>query len=157
LQAFESEVGALFAGGRLAAICQYDRDSFDAVTLAFAASAHSQAVAATVYHEDPILRICRQHSPPGVRIAGELDFTRAEPLTQAITESLRLDHDIHVNLTQLSYIDAACVAIILQAAGSLPPPRRMIVTCRGLVHEMFTLVGAGDTPGLRVQMAHGQP
>ncbi len=155
--AFESGVASLFADGRLAAICRYDRDSFDAVTLAFATATHSRAVAATVYHEDPILRICRQHSPPGVRVAGEIDFTRAEPLTQAITESLRLDHDIHVNFGQLSYIDAACVSIILQAAGRLHPPRRMIVTCRGLVHEMFMLLGAGGAPALRVQMAHGQP
>src|SRR5204862_4329717 len=135
LLAFESEVGALFADGRLAAICQYDRDGFDAVTLAFAAAAHTRAVAATVYHEDPILRICRQHSPPGIRVAGEIDFSRAAPLTQAIAESLRLDHDIHVNLMQLRYIDAACVSIILQAAGSLAPERRMTVVCRGLAHE----------------------
>lgn len=157
LLAFEAEVESLFADGRLAAICQYDRDSFDAVTLAFAAAAHSQAVAATVYHEDPILRICRQHSPPGVRVAGEIDFTRSGPLVQAITESLRLDHDIHVNLTQLRYLDAACVSIILQAAASLPADRRMVVTCRGLVHEMFTLVDTGDIGSLRVQRVHGQP
>jgi len=146
LMAFESEVGALFADGRLAAICQYDRDSFDAVTLAFAAAAHTQAVAATVYHEDPILRICRQHSPPGVRVAGEIDFTRAEPLTQALAESLRLDH-----------IDVSCVSIILQAARSLPADRRLIVTCQGLVQEMFTLVGTSDVPALRVLTVHGQP
>src|SRR5207245_11272384 len=121
LLALGSEVGALCADGRLAAICQYDRDSFDAVTLAFAAAAHAQAVAATVYHEDPILRICRQHRPPGVRVAGEIDFTRAEPLTQAITEALRLDQDIQVNLARLRYIDAPSVSIILEAARSLPP------------------------------------
>jgi anti-anti-sigma regulatory factor len=157
LLAFESEVGSLFADGRLAAICQYDRDSFDAVTLAFAAAAHTQTVAATVYHEDPILRICRQHSPPGIRVAGEIDFTRSEPLTQAITEALRLDQDIHVNLVQLRYIDAACISIIRQAAGSLPADRRMVVTCRGLVYEMFALVGATDAAALRVQRVHGQP
>src|SRR5581483_4235803 len=45
LLAFESAIESLFADGRLAAICQYDRDRFDAVTLAFAASAHPIAVA----------------------------------------------------------------------------------------------------------------
>ena len=157
LLAFESAVDALFSDGRLSAICQYDRDSFDAVTLAFAASAHTRAVAGTVYHDDPLLRICRQHSPPGIRVAGEIDFTRAEPLTQAISEALRLDRDIHVNLVQLRYIDAACVSIIRQAAASLPPNRNMIVSCRGLVHEMFRLLGTTDADALRVQMAHGQP
>jgi anti-anti-sigma factor len=157
LLAFESAIDTLFADGRLAAICQYDRDRFDAVTLAFAASAHPLTVAATIYHEDPILRICRQHSPPGVRLAGEIDFTRAEPLTQAVTEALRLDRDIQVNLTQLTYIDAACVSIILQAAASLDADRRMTVLCRGLVHEMFGLLNSSDADSLRVLMAHGQP
>src|SRR5438046_2724347 len=79
LLAFESEVSSLFADGRLAAICQYGRDSFDPVTLAFAAAAHTQAVAATVYHEDPIVRICRQYGPPGMRVDGERAFSGAKP------------------------------------------------------------------------------
>ena len=157
LLAFESEVGSLFADGRLAAICQYDRDSFDPVTLAFAAAAHTQAVAAAVYHEDPILRICRQHSPPGVRAAGELDFTRAEPLTQALAEALRLDEHIHVNLTQLRYIDAACASIIIQSARSLPDGRHLTVICHGLVREMSALVDTGEVGALRVQTAYGRP
>ena len=110
-----------------------------------------------MYHEDPILRICRQHSPPGIRLAGEIDFTRAEILTQAVGEALRIDRDVHVNLVQLRYIDAACTAIIVQAAASLPPDRRMVVTCNGLVHEVFALLGAGEVGPLRVLMAHGQP
>ncbi len=157
LLAFESEVGRLFSDDRLTAICQYDRGSFDAVTLAFAAAAHTQLVAATVYHEDPIVRICRQHSPPGVRVAGELDFTRADPLTKALTEALRMDQDIQLNLSQLRYIDAACVSIVLQAAGSLPAGRRLTMLCQGLVREMFSVVSTADLPSLRVQTAHGQP
>jgi anti-anti-sigma regulatory factor len=157
LLAFESGVESLFADGRLAAICQYDREAFDPVTLAFAASSHPLSVTATAYHEDPILRICRQHSPPGIRMAGEIDFTGADPLTQAVLEAIRLDKDIHINLAQLRYIDAACASIIIQAAATLPPDRCVTVVCRGLVHEMFALLGAGDAGSLRVLMAHGQP
>lgn len=40
LVAFESAVAGLFSDGRLCLICQYDRDRFDAVTLAFAAKSH---------------------------------------------------------------------------------------------------------------------
>jgi anti-anti-sigma regulatory factor len=157
LLVFESEVNKLFADGRLTAICQYDRHSFDAVTLAFAAGAHSRAVAATVYHEDPVLRVCRQHSPPGIRLAGEIDFARAELLDHALAESLRLDHHVHVNLAQLRFIDAAAAATIVRAAHSLPPERRMTVVCRGVVRRMLALVGAADAPSLRVLMAHAEP
>lgn len=155
LASFETQVAELFADGGLCAICQYDRDRFDAVTLAMAAAAHPHTVAATVYHEDPIVRICRQHHPPGVRVAGEIDFTRAEPLTHAIGEALRLDHDIHLNLRQLRYIDAACAAIIVQAARSLTPSRRITIVCQGLVGKVITLAGANEIAQLQVLTDHG--
>jgi anti-anti-sigma factor len=157
LLVFESEVERLFADGRLTAICQYDRRSFDAVTLAFAASVHPRAVAATVYHEDPTLRICRQHSPPGIRLAGEIDYTHADLLDQALSETLRLDQHIQVNLTHLRFIDAAAAATIVRAAHSLPNGRRMTVVCRGIVQRIIALVGASDAPCLTVQRAHAEP
>lgn len=157
LVVFESEVGRLFTDGRLTAICQYDRQSFDAVTLAFAAAAHPRAVAATVYHEDPVLRICRQHSPPGVRIAGELDYTRLDALTHALSESLRLDHHPHLNLVQLRFVDAAAASAIMQAGFSLPEGRRMVIVCRGIVRKVIDLVGGTDLPQIRVVVAHDEP
>ena len=74
LVGFESAVAELFSDGRLCLFCQYDRERFDAVTLAFASKAHPKTIAAQVYLEHPLLRICRQYSPPGLRIAGELDY-----------------------------------------------------------------------------------
>lgn len=101
LVVFETAVTQLFTDGRVTAICQYDRMRFDAVTLASAAEIHACAVAATVYYEDPVLRVCRQHSPPGVRVAGEIDYTRVDALNRALAEAVRLDNDVHVNLAQL--------------------------------------------------------
>ena len=150
LLAFESEVGKLFADGRLTAICQYDRQAFDPVTLAFAARVHPRTVAATVYHEDPVLRICRQHVPPGVRVAGELDHTRAEALGRALAEAVRLDRDIHLNLNTLRFIDAGAAAVILQAAANLPDGRRMFVVCQEPIDRTLTIAGAGDVPSLRM-------
>jgi hypothetical protein len=83
LMAFENTIADLFADGRLCMICQYDRNRFDAVTLAFAAKAHPKTVAAQVYHEHPLLRICRQYSPPGVRVSGQLDYQHRDILEQA--------------------------------------------------------------------------
>jgi len=154
---FESEVVKLFDDGRLTTICQYDRQSFDAVTLAFAANEHPRTVAATVYHEDPVLRVCRQHSPPGVRVAGEIDYTRADVLSQALAEALRLDHDLDLNLIQLRFMDAAVANRVIQAALSLPPGRRMTIRCDGSVHLMLDLAGASEVTGLRVLRTHGQP
>jgi hypothetical protein len=154
LLAYESEVGKLFGDGRLTAICQYDRQAFDPVTLAFAARVHPRTVAATVYHEDPVLRICRQHVPPGVRVAGELDYTRAEALSKAPAEAVRLDRDVHLNLNQLRFIDAGAASVILRAAACLPEPRRMFVVCQEPIDRMLTMAGAGDVPGLRMLVRH---
>ncbi|WP_203828531.1 MEDS domain-containing protein [Actinoplanes palleronii] len=153
LLAFESRAADLSTDGRLTAICQYDRDGFDPVTLAFAAEAHAKTVAAVAYHDDALLRICRQHRPPGIRIAGELDYTRLEPLQQALSEALRLDDDIHVNLGKLRFIDITTATVIAKAALSLPTDRHMIISCGGSVTETLRLVGADEAGQLRVQPA----
>jgi anti-anti-sigma regulatory factor len=128
----------------------------DAVTLAFAAKAHPKAVAAVAYYDDALLRICRQYSPPGIRIAGELDYRHLDELNQALAESIRLDRHPQVNLNGLDYIDAACAAAITQAAMKLPASRRMIVACPGLVHTVLDLVGASATRQLWVQGPHDE-
>jgi MEDS: MEthanogen/methylotroph, DcmR Sensory domain/STAS domain len=157
LLGFEVKVADLFADGRLCLICQYDRGRFDQVTLAFAAKIHPKTVAAQVYHEHPLLRICRQYSPPGLRVAGELDYRHRDILEQALAESMRLDRHVHVNLAGLDYIDGACAGAIVAAAMRLPKARRMTVTCPRLVATVLELVGAGAAPRLRVQPAHGRP
>jgi anti-anti-sigma regulatory factor len=157
LLVFETRVAGLFAGGQLTAICQYDRQSFDQVTLAFAAKAHSRAVAAAVYYEDPLLRICRQHVPPGIRLAGEIDYRRVPELNQALAEALRLGGDIHVNLTHLTFMDAAAAASIGQAGLSLPPGRTMAVVCRRAVHKVLDVVGVTEQPAVRVRLTDGRP
>jgi hypothetical protein len=156
LPVFESEVGKLFGDGRLTAVCQYDRETFDAVTLAFATATHPRAVAAAVYYEDPVLRICRQHVPPGIRLAGEIDFHHVDELTLALNEALRLDHDPHVNLARLRFIDAAAASAIAHAALSLPPGRVMSIACDGAVLRMLRLVGATEIPAARVVSTHGE-
>ena len=156
LLVFESEVGRLFAAGRLTAICEYDRDSFDPVTLAYAARVHPRTVAATVYYEDPLLRICRQHVPPGVRVAGELDYARADVLSDALAEAVRLDHDVHLNLNHLRFIDAGAAAVILRTAAHLPESRRMIVVCAEPIERTLTVAGAADVPALRMLVRDGE-
>ena len=156
LLVFESEVGRLFADGRLTAICEYDRESFDPVTLGYASRVHPRTVAATVYHEDPVLRICRQHIPPGVRVAGELDYARADALSDALAEAVRLDRDVHLNLNHLRFIDAGAAAVILRTAATLPDQRRMVVVCAESIERTLRTAGADDVPALRMLVRNGE-
>jgi anti-anti-sigma factor len=156
LLVFESEVGRLFAAGRLTAICEYDRESFDPVTLGYASRVHPRTVAATVYHEDPVLRICRQHVPPGVRVAGELDYARADALSDALAEAVRLDRDVHLNLNHLRFIDGGAATVILRTAANLPDQRRMIVVCGESIERTLTATGAAGVPALRMLVRDGE-
>lgn len=156
LVVFEASVNDLFDSDPLTAICQYDRERFDAVTLAAAAKSHPYTVAATVYFEDPILRVCRQHSPPGLRVAGEIDYTRVDPLSDALAEAMRLDKMVNVNLTQLRFMDVAAAGAVVQAALRMGPGRRMTVTCNRVTRKLLNLVGASEVPQLRV-VVHREP
>ena len=150
LVVFESAVNQLFADQRVTTICQYDRHQFDPVTLATAADVHPCAVAATVYHEDPVLRVCRQHSPAGVRVAGEIDYTRADVLRHAFAEAVRIDGNVHANLADLRFVDVASAGVIIQAALGLGGGRRMTVICQPLVHKVMKLVGMDGVPQMTV-------
>jgi anti-anti-sigma regulatory factor len=157
LGAYETAVNELFAEGRLTSICQYDRQRFDAVTLAVVAQAHPHAVAAATYHDDALLRICRQYRPRGVRVAGEIDYRAVEPFRAALGEAIRLDHDIHVNLAHLRFMDATIGGEILNAAAGLPPGRRIILRCPPHVAKIMTVLQPSPLEQLRMVVVDDQP
>jgi hypothetical protein len=95
---FEAGIANALAGTTVAVLCQYDRERFDPVTLASVAAYHTRSVAAATYHADAVLRICRQYAPPGIRLAGEIDYQAEEPLALALAEAIRLDGDLTINL-----------------------------------------------------------
>ncbi|HET7013296.1 MAG TPA: MEDS domain-containing protein [Streptosporangiaceae bacterium] len=152
---FEDRVAAATTDARATILCAYDRERFDPVTLASVTPMHTRSVAAATYHADAILRICRQYAPPGIRIAGEIDYRAEEPLTLALAEALRIDTDITtVNMADLRFIDATCARMILNAAGSLGGTRKMILRCPPSVARWLTVFGAGDVPGVSVVTVH---
>jgi anti-anti-sigma factor len=155
LVAYETQVAQLLAGAGATAVCQYDRHSFDPVTLSSITSAHGRVVAAVTYHDDALLRVCRQHVPAGIRVAGEIDFRHVEVLARALGEAMRLDQHIHVNLAQLRFMDAAAAGVVVQAAAGLAAEQLMTVTCQPLVAKVFQAFGATDAPGLQIVVRDG--
>jgi anti-anti-sigma regulatory factor len=148
---FEGMVAALLADGTVSMLCQYDRERFDPVTLASVAGLHTRSVAAATYYQDAVLRICRQYAPPGIRLAGEMDYHAEEPLSLALAEALRLDGTITINMASLAFIDAACMRMIVTAARSLPVPRSVVLECAPAIASRFILLGAADVDGLIVR------
>jgi anti-anti-sigma regulatory factor len=154
LPEFEEGVAAALAGSTVSVLCQYDREGFDPVTLATVSAFHTRSVAAATYYADAMLRICRQYAPPGIRLAGEIDYQHAEPLALALTEAIRLDGDITVNMTALAFIDGSCARMIVDAARGLSAPRRMVLHCHPGIEATFVLLGAGDMTGVSLVGGH---
>jgi anti-anti-sigma regulatory factor len=95
-----------------------------------------------------MLRICRQYAPPGIRLAGEIDYRHAEPLALALTEAIRFDGDITVNMTALAFIDGSCARMIVDAARGLAASRTVALHCHPGIEATFVLLGAGDLAGV---------
>jgi anti-anti-sigma regulatory factor len=154
LPAFEDRIAAVLSDRTATMLCQYDRERFDPVTLARIAPVHTRSVAAATYHADALLRICRQYAPPGVRIAGELDYHAAEALGLALTEALRIDTDITVNLVHLAFIDATCARMILDSARAIGANRQLILRCSPSIARSMTLFGAAELDSVQVVTVH---
>ena len=88
-----------------------------------------------------------------MRVAGELDFRHLDVWYQALSEALRLDDQLQVNLVRTSYLDAACAAALIRAALSLPTGRTITVLASSVAASVLRLAGAPDVPQLRVGTA----
>ena len=114
---------------------------------------HTRSVAAATYYADALLRICRQYAPPGIRLAGEIDYQQEEPLSLALAEAIRLDGDITINLAALTFIDGACARMILNAARGLASSRSVQLRCHPAIADTFVLLGARDIAGVSLVSA----
>jgi anti-anti-sigma regulatory factor len=110
-------------------------------------------VAAASYYADAVLRICRQYAPPGVRIAGEIDYQATEPLALALAEAVRLDGDIVINMAGLAFADAPCMAMIADAVRAMSASRMVALSCQPGMAAGFARLGVADVPGVRLVTA----
>ena len=156
LPQFEEGIAAALAGTTASVLCQYDRDRFDPVTLASVAASHTRSVATASYHADAVLRICRQYAPPGIRIAGEIDYLAEEPLALALSEAVRLDGDVTVNMARLAFIDGFCARMIADTAKMLAESRTVTLQCVPEVAAGFARLGLDGLPGVKLVTAREQ-
>ena len=156
LPQFEEGIAAALAGTTASVLCQYDRDRFDPVTLASVAASHTRSVATASYHADAVLRICRQYAPPGIRIAGEIDYLAEAPLALALSEAVRLDGDVTVNMARLAFIDGFCARMIADTAKMLAESRTVVLQCLPEVAAGFARLGLDGLPGVKLVTAHEQ-
>jgi hypothetical protein len=75
-------------------------------------------------------------------------------LALALGEAIRIDGDITINMTHLSFIDASSTRMILEAAASLGPSRTVVLRCRPAVEARFTQLGVDLLPHVSLVGVH---
>lgn len=124
---FEERLGELLADAPATALCQYDRYRFDAETMVALTSVHDEVVgtlALPVGDElliRPLVGIC------GLRLIGEVDLSTRHALRTALSSVPEGSDDLHLELSELAFIDIGGVAELLSAAETLGPGRRMVL------------------------------
>jgi anti-anti-sigma regulatory factor len=156
LAGFEKSLGELAADrrGALTVLCHYDRSSFSAEKLDLAAGAHSPCLAAASYHHDAVLQISRPPGTAGLRIAGELDFGRLDPLVTALDETLRIDREVHLDLRHLRFVDVPTAYALIAAAGRMKAEQRMVVSGGQRIIGMLGQLGLTDVHKVRTRVSH---
>jgi len=99
------------------------------VTLATVSAFHTRSVAAAPTTRPDAADLPPVTRRPGIRLAGEIDFRHTEPLALALTEAIRFDGDITVNMTALAFIDGSCARMIVDAARGLAASRTVALHC----------------------------
>ncbi|MCW3065356.1 MAG: hypothetical protein JWN32_2528 [Solirubrobacterales bacterium] len=97
----------------------------------------------------PVFALSRTNGDPDaawIRVAGELDFARAQKLEDTLRESLMQARLVVLDLRQLVFIDSSGVHAIVNASIRARQVGRRLVLLRGPpnLDHLFTLTGTRD-------------
>jgi anti-anti-sigma factor len=120
LSSYEAELNRVFSDGFAMAVCLYDRRLFSHSDLNRVASAHPGTVGPRSGRDwVPLLRMVRTCEPAGVRLIGEADLSNRDALQtmlrQLMDESATQVAPIVVDLTEVTFVDAAAARALVRA------------------------------------------
>ena len=125
---FERRVGEVLAGSPAATLCQYDRYRFDTDTMVTLTEAHGAMVGTVTAPPDEGLSCTPLTQPSaGLRLAGEVDLATHERLRTELRAAIDGPGDLHLELSELTFVDNGGAQILIQAAEQLGPERRLVL------------------------------
>lgn len=155
---YEIEVRHVFDTGLALGLCLYDQRLFDPHTLADLCSRHPGKAAPDPLYQHPQLRILRWFDPPGLRLIGSVDLATVPGLAEALRRAAQTPGDIHLDVTEMEFIDVAGMRAIVTGARSLARGRRLIVHgLAPMMQRVVKLAGWADVPGLVFITPPGAP
>ena len=91
-------------------------------------------------------------SPRGLSLAGELDFLATPRLWEALEPYLDGSADVVIDVTGVSFIDAAGCRLLVRAAQTLPRSRHLVLVGAS-THVRRVLEICGGAPGSQLVTA----
>lgn len=101
------------------AICQVDERVCTRDELTVVKERHEVLVGADPYFSDGVLTITPTFRPRGLRLSGELDGTRHAVFAEALREVAGRGVDVHLDLSELRFIDLGSLSMLAGAAMHL--------------------------------------
>jgi anti-anti-sigma factor len=98
-----------------------------------------------------LLKIAAMDSRQGLKLSGEVDISNAPDLAASISSCMREAQDIHIDLSDLEFIDGAGVRVLIQAANRLSKGRRIVLwSAPGFFKRLLDVLKVDETWGLRL-------
>ena len=98
-----------------------------------------------------LLRIFSMESRRGLKLAGEVDMSNASVLADSLSLCMRDAEDLHLDLSELKFIDGCGVRVLLQAARKLSRGRRVVLwSAPAFVKRLLAVLKVDESSGLRL-------
>lgn len=92
-----------------------------------------------------------QGDPPVLQVDGEIDLSTADHLQAALEEALSTDPHVVVDMAGVTFLDAAGLRVILQAATSLNGAGPLALRNARRAAWVLELVGLPDLPSITIR------
>lgn len=94
----------------------------------------------------------------GLRLAGELDLAGAPRLTEAFLDFASPEREVHLDLTQVSFLDSSGLRVILALARSRADTGSVVLLDpSAAVRRILEIVGIDEHPGIEIRQASAEP
>ncbi|MER7894385.1 MEDS domain-containing protein [Micromonospora sp. NPDC094482] len=148
LQRYESQVDALVSGGRVAALCLYDRRVCSDEQIRAVAAAHTATAGPDAgRRRTPLLRAYRTTDPCGLRLVGEVDRSNGDAFSAMLSDVAGCapsGRPAVLDVSELAFADVRAAYALLDL-GAVPPSDRVrLVGCRPALRRLLDLVGQGS-------------
>ena len=94
----------------------------------------------------------------GLRLAGELDLATAPQLAEALLEFASSEGELHLNVSELTFLDSSGLHVILALARSRGHDGPVVLlNPHTSITRTFEIAGVGDHPGVEIRHPGAEP